>query len=236
MKKVIILVLLVALAVVGVAVLFLMPRETPETIRARLIPRELEELFLTFDSDGDRELDWTEAGAFYYWVEEYISYRYDDEHDPEGLGRLEAGAITQAELGDGRQGDDYWQKPMETVAEGYGDCEDMAILYLAFYRYWNVESYLAIVDADGDSVIDHAICIVWFSEEALEELVEDYGITNFYDFEGKKFVIVDSAYSDAFGFIGEICPWTGEPLPNEYIDFSLYDTKTLEDIFWEKWH
>jgi hypothetical protein len=35
-----------------------------------------------------------------------------------------------------------------------------------------VESYVAVVDADGDGVIDHALCIVKFSEEALRDLME----------------------------------------------------------------
>jgi hypothetical protein len=220
--------------ILALSVLIVIPMVTTQTM-TEIIPVELQTLFSIFDTDGDGEISWVEARVFYYWVEENIKYRYDDENDPDGLKLLEAGEITEAGLGDGREGDEYWQKPIETFNEGYGDCEDMAILELAFYDYWDIESYLALVDTDGDGQTDHAICIANFEEAAFEEFVESVGIADYYDFEGEKFVIVDNAYSDEYGFLGMTDPLTGEPIPDEEIDFTLYGTKTLEDIYYKWW-
>jgi FtsZ-binding cell division protein ZapB len=195
----------------------------------------LSPLFAKFDLDGDGILSWPESKAFFEWIKEHVKYRYDNENDPEGIEMLKAGCIRPEQLGDGRPGPDYWQRPTETVREGYGDCEDMAILATAFHKYWGVESYVAVVDVNGDGVVDHALCIVKFSEEALRELTEEQGITQFYPLNGSKFVVFDAAYSNAYGFIGTVDPITGEPIPEKEIDFSLYGVKTLEEIASERW-
>ena len=177
----------------------------------------------------------TEAMDFFYWVRQNIKYRYDDEQDPEGSLEFAAGLITKEQLGDRRDGGEYWQKPMETLIEGFGDCDDHAILHLAFYWHWGIEAYLAIVDVDGDGVIDHAICIVLFDEEAFNELVEYMGLVHFYEFHNQKYVIVDSTYSEEFGFIGRFCLITGEPLPPEIMDFGLYEVLMLEEVYLRRW-
>lgn len=230
----------IAASVLGAGIYFwvvplLFEEEIPVDWKREIITPDLQEFFSTFDLNKDQELSWYEAMKFYEWVEANVRYRYDDEYHPEGLRALKAGLTTREQLGDGRERGEYWQKPLETYVEGYGDCEDMAILHLAFYYYWGIESYLACVDVDGDGIIDHGICIIWIGEEALEELIEYQGLAHFYDFEGKKFVIVDSAYSDAYGFIGRVDPFTGEPLPKEAVDFTLYKTYTLEEIYRKWW-
>ena len=134
--------------------------ELPENWRVEVITPELEELFSAFDADQDGALSWEEGMAFYEGVKQNIAYRFDDEYDSDGLERLQAGTITREQLGDGREGDEYWQRPIETYNEVFGDCDDQAILHLAFYDYWGIGAYLAVVDVDGDGVVDHAICIV----------------------------------------------------------------------------
>ena len=199
-----------------------------------MIPLELANFFAGFDLDGDGELCLDEAGEFYYWVEDNVKYRYDDESDPDGLEQLKTGRITQAELGDGREGPEYWQNPIETYGEGYGDCEDMAILEHAFYKHWGIESCVAGVDVDGDGELDHGICIAGFEEEIFEELVEIQGVADYYEYDGSKFVIVDNAYSDEYGFVGKMDSFTGEPFPVEGVDF-LYEDYTVGEIYEMRW-
>jgi hypothetical protein len=200
-----------------------------------IITAQLQSLFNSYDSDHNHVLDWKEAMNFYKWVESAITYRYDDENDEDGQIALSYGWITDKQLGDGRPGVDYWQEPNETYTERYGDCEDMAILELALYTYYNMTCYLGEVDVDGDGEIDHAICIVACSEEAFQELVDLQGAVDYYDLDGTKFVIVDNAYSDAYGFVGTYDPVTGQPVPNQEVDFTLYETMTLEQIYNETW-
>jgi hypothetical protein len=196
-----------------------------------IITPELQTVFNPYDTDGNHTMDWKEGMNFYNWVESAITYRYDDENDEQGIQALYSGWITDEQLGDGRSGVDYWQKPAETYADRYGDCEDMAILELALYTYYNMTAYMGLVDVDGDGNIDHAICIVAFSEAAFQELVDQQGVVDYYELDGTKFVIVDNAYSDAYGFVGSYDPVTGYPVPNEDIDFTLYEAMTLEQVF-----
>ena len=58
---------------------------------------------------------------------------------------------------------DEWKLPWETLRDGYGDCEDMAILSLSILRNMGVESYMAverghvlvaIPDGDGYTYIE----------------------------------------------------------------------------------
>lgn len=39
---------------------------------------------------------------------------------------------------------DQWKLPWETLRDGYGDCEDMAVLGLSILRNMDVESYMAV--------------------------------------------------------------------------------------------
>ena len=92
----------------------------PEDWEAEIMTPELRAFFSAFDANYDNTLDWTEAMDFFYWVKQNIMYRYDDERHPEGLRYLRRGLITREQLGDGREGRNYWQKPMETLTEGLG--------------------------------------------------------------------------------------------------------------------
>jgi hypothetical protein len=84
-----------------------------------IVPSDLAAFFDEFDIDGNGELDLGESQDFFYWVEDNVVYRFDDENqqNPGGF-----------PVGDGRPGPEYWQTPYETWVEKAGDCEDMAII------------------------------------------------------------------------------------------------------------
>lgn len=192
-----------------------------------IIPSDLASFFDKFDFNGDGKISLNEGQEFFYWVEANIKYRFDDENDKKGLEWLRAGLITQAQLGDGRSGDEYWQKPYETFIERYGDCEDMAILEAAFYNYFGVEAYVAGVDVDKPGVVNHALCIAKIGDD-LDEYVNYLGKLNYYELDSKYFMFVDNAYSNAYGYI------SGETV-GVTVHFTLYERYTLEQICVELW-
>jgi len=164
-----------------------MPPVPPE-----IVPPDLAAFFDEFDIDRDGAIDLGEAEGFFYWVEANIVYRYDDE--------FEQTPIPGAPVGDGRAGPDYWQTPYETWAERAGDCEDMAILHVAFYNYFGISAYVATVSTKPNGVLDHAIAIVLIAS-APEEFADLLGGIVYYDLDGQYYMLVDSAYSDVFGYL-----------------------------------
>jgi|GEM_PF-6979572 len=89
-------------------------------------------LFDEFDFDGDGELCLDEAGEFYYWVEDNVKYRYDDENDPDGLKQLETGDINQAEFGDRRGGMNIGKNPLRHMGK--------AMVIVKIWLYWSMHS------------------------------------------------------------------------------------------------
>jgi hypothetical protein len=175
-----------------------------ENVSSHLITDEMAVLFEEFDINRDGELDIGEGQEFFYWVENNIEYRYDDEYELEPI----AGSI----IGDGRDGPDYRQTPMETLREALADCEDMATLEVAFYNYFGVEAYVVGVNADSANVLDHAATVVRIADdvetfqETLGEIVYyefDEGTTDIYGYEITPgvYMLVDNAYSDAYGYL-----------------------------------
>jgi hypothetical protein len=169
-------------------------------IPPELIPPNLAAFFDEFDVDRDGTISLGEGEAFFYWVEKHIVYRYDDENDPDGLKELEMGLTIPAQLGDGRPGTDYGQMPYETWTERLGDCEDMAILQVAFYNYFGISSYKATVATQPNGVLDHAIAIVLMGGSP-EEYRNLLGGLVHYEIDGKHYMLVDNAYSDVFGYL-----------------------------------
>jgi hypothetical protein len=180
------------------------PSSEYESAYSEMITPEMAEFFDAFDANQDGEIDVGEGQEFYYWVENNIQYRYDDEEELEPL----VGYV----VGDGREGVDYRQKPLETLNELYGDCEDMATLEQAFYQYFGVETYSVGVNAKVESVIDHAATIIRIAEDV--ETFRDYlGDLVYYEFEegdqdvygnpigAGAYMLVDNAYSDAYGYL-----------------------------------
>lgn len=190
--------------------------ETPYTYSEELLTH-----FESFDANGDGQLDIVEAETFYTWVEENIDYRYDDEDTPDPFPGLA--------VGDGRPGIHYQQTPDETFREGAGDCEDQNTLEVAFYNHWNITAYQALVNAETDVGIDHAIAIV-YAGETLEDLEELLGRYHYYRFEEDNhwgiqagyYFIVDNTYSDDFGWI------SGGIEPGK---FEIRDVQSLGGLF-----
>lgn len=176
-------------------------RDIPEIVEipavsSEIIPSDLAGFFEGFDIDGSGDIDLGEAEDFYYWIEDNIVYRYDDEN--------EQNPDPGYPVGDGRLGPEYWQTPHETWTEGAGDCEDMAILETAFYNYFGIAAYVAGVNAQDPEYSDHAICIVAIGGTP-EEFADLLGELEYYELEGWYtvvdgcYMIVDNAYSDTFG-------------------------------------
>ena len=184
----------------------------PQAMAGLLLSTELMTFFESFDEDMSFNISITEAETFYYWIENNIQYRYDDENEQDPA----PGSL----VGDGREGDEYWQTPEETYVERAGDCEDTAILYLAFLNFWNISSYLAIVDVDADGIVDHAVTL-FYAGDNIDEYTEYLGTVDYYVIDGHNYVMVDNAYSDKFGYIST------EITKNQ---FDIYGTWTLYDI------
>lgn len=162
-------------------------------------PPRVHELFASFDADGDEELDPEEAVAFYEWVETHVDYRYDGEDaEPE---------IEGTAVGDGREGTDYQQSPLETVDERFGDCEDTSVLHLAFYEHWGQTAYLGLTNTEKGDGITHATTLVRVDD--LHAYPEPEAGFHAYTFEADNehgvepgtYLIVDNTYSDTYGTI-----------------------------------
>lgn len=180
------------------------PRSVTTRISSELVSPELAKFFESFDVNQDGIIDIGEAEEFYYWVENYVQYSYDDEN--------ELNPIVGSFVGDERLGADYRQTPNETFEEGFGDCEDMATLEQAFYNYFGIEVYVVGVNAIDPNTIDHAATIVRISDDT-DEFADFLGELVYYDIgEGSAdifgnpitagvYMLVDNAYSDAFGYL-----------------------------------
>lgn len=185
---------------------------------------DLLQLFDGFDANADNEVDISEAKAFYFWIEDNIQYRYDDENEPN--------PVPGNPVGDGRDGDDYHQTPQETFQERLGDCEDQNLLEVAFYNYYGVDAYEAYVNAQDPNQVDHAIAIVRVAGTA-DEFSDLLGGLNYYTFEDGNeygippgvYMIVDNTYSQDFGFISDGVG-TGQ--------FRIFQIKTLGEELGEE--
>ncbi|MFC1755376.1 transglutaminase-like domain-containing protein, partial [Thermoproteota archaeon] len=193
------------------------------------VKEELAGFFDEFDADNNGRLSIGESEEFYYWVENNINYRYDDEEESQPI----VGTL----VGDGIEGYDYRQRPEETLVDEAGDCEDMSTLEQAFYIHFGIPAYVVGVNAEEPDVLDHASSIARISGNA-EEFQEILGDLVSYEFEqGDKdiygndiepgtYMIVDNAYSGALGYIsGGIEPGTFKihctiPLDKGYEDWN----------------
>ncbi|WP_456478482.1 transglutaminase-like domain-containing protein [Geoglobus ahangari] len=200
-----------------------------ESTSSELIPDSVAEFFESFDADRNGKLSIGEAQEFFYWVENNVAYRYDDEEAEN--------TIVGLEVGDGREGKDYRQTPAETLSEKAGDCEDMATLEVAFYRHFGIEAYVVGVDTSVPGIVDHAAAIVRIGDNA-EAFRETLGNLLYYELEGVRdvygneispgvYMIVDNSYSGAFGYIsGGVEEGT----------FTIYCIIPLERGYGEEWN
>lgn len=60
--------------------------------------------------------------------------------------------------------------PLETLADGDGDCEDTAILFVSLLKAMDISCKLAFVDTDDDGLPDHVLALVAVSNPLLSEL------------------------------------------------------------------
>ena len=195
-------------------------RDIPEIVEipavsSEIIPSDLARFFDGFDIDRSGDIDLGEAEDFYYWVEDNVIYRYDDENEQ----NPEPGYP----IGDGRAGPEYWQTPYETWTESAGDCEDMAILETAFYNYFGIAAYVAGVNAQDPEYSDHAICIVAIGGTP-EEFADLLGELEYYELEDGCYMIVDNAYSDTFGTLPDNVDLEGNFIVVEDEIYTLEET------------
>jgi len=192
-------------------------------------PKRVAEFFDGFDADGNGKLSIKEAQNFFYWVENNIAYRYDDEEAEN--------TVVGYKIGDGREGGDYRQKPIETLSERAGDCEDMATLEVAFYRYYGIEAYVVGVNSSSLNIVDHAAAMVKIGKNK-ETFRKVLGGLLYYEIEeGARmfmerrslgiYMIVDNSYSGAFGYINRgIKPRT----------YTIHSIIPLERGYGDEWH
>lgn len=192
---------------------------TAQPSMQEMVPPQLASFFNTFDQNLDNRIDIGESQVFFNWCKANLQYRYDDE----GTQNPAQGCP----VGDGKSGPEYWQKPIETYNERAGDCEDMAILNAAFYRYYGISAYVATVNAEGEQV-DHAVCIVKIGMTP-QEAADYLGGIVYYQLEDGCYMLVDVAYSNQFGRAGSSPGEASQLL--EAGRFSIQDRITLEEAY-----
>jgi len=203
---------------VGIILMLILPIITQPSME-EMVPPTLAAFFDTFDQNQNDAIDIAEAQTFFNWCEANVQYRYDDEQ--------QANPAPGIPVGDGRSGPEYWQKPIETYDEKMGDCEDMAILNVAFYRYHGISAYVATVNAEGEEV-DHAACVVKIGVSP-QEAAEYLGGIVYYELEDGCYMLVDSAYSNQLGSAGSDPGETSQLL--EEGRFTIEHLITLEKAY-----
>jgi len=217
-KKLLALASISVAVIIGLILVILLPIITQPSME-EMVPPTLAAFFDTFDQNQDDAIDISEAQTFFNWCEANVQYRYDDEQ--------QVNPAQGIPVGDNRPGAEYWQKPIETYQERMGDCEDMAILNVAFYRYHGISAYVATVNAEGEQV-DHAVCVVKLGATP-QEAADYLGGIVYYELADGYYMLVDSAYSNQFGSAGSNPGETSQLL--EGGKFTIEDLITLEDAY-----
>jgi PKD repeat protein len=125
----------------------------------------------------------------------------DDEFIHEALAFVQGAIRYQADP----PGVEHPLYPLETLADGHGDCEDTAILFVSLLRAMNVSCKLAFVDTNGDGTPDHVLALVAVSNQLLSELTCAGGVVSF-TWDDGTFVIAETAVDIGIYALG--CdPW-----------------------------
>ena len=82
--------------------------------------------------------------------------------------------------------------PLETLADGDGDCEDTAILFVSLLQAMDIQCKLAFVDTDNDTLPDHVLALVAVSSQLLSDLSCAVDIITF-TWDDELFVIAETA-------------------------------------------
>lgn len=181
------------------------PRGGPGAMGRAYVSPELAAFFAAFDANGDARLQRGEAFQFFAWVEDHVAYRYDDEGQPS--------PVPGVPVGDGRPGREYEQRPRETFAERFGDCEDFAALEVAFLRHWGAAAYLAEVNQRNPFEADHGVAVVRWGAAEQDAQGPTGALAHYTLRAGNPFgvppgvyVVLDHAGSDHFGRVSGAIP------------------------------
>lgn len=82
--------------------------------------------------------------------------------------------------------------PLETLADGQGDCEDTAILLVSLLRARGIPSKLAFVDTDNDRTPDHVLVFVAASPSLVADL-ECVGDATTFQWDGRTYALAETA-------------------------------------------
>ena len=125
----------------------------------------------------------------------------DDEFIHEALAFVQGAIRYQADP----PGIEHPLYPLETLADGDGDCEDTAILFVSLLKAMDVSCKLAFVDTNDDGSPDHVLALVAVSNQMLSELTCAGSVISFAWADG-TFVIAETAVDIGIYALG--CdPW-----------------------------
>ena len=112
----------------------------------------------------------------------------DDEFIQEALAFVQGAIRYQADP----PGVDHPFYPLETLADGHGDCEDTAILLVSLLQAMDIRCKLAFVDTDEDTLPDHVLVLVAVPDSLLSQL-SCYGESITFTWDDETFVIAETA-------------------------------------------
>lgn len=95
--------------------------------------------------------------------------------------------------------------PLETLADGAGDCEDTAILFVSLIQARGIPCKLAFVDASGDGLPNHVLAFVAVSDDLLRRLPCG-AASALFRWDGRTYALAETAADQ--GTYGLGCdPW-----------------------------
>jgi PKD repeat protein len=114
---------------------------------------------------------------------------------------------------------EYPRYPIETLVDGYGDCEDTAILYTSLVRTLGRGALMVVVDANKDGTVDHMVA--WVPVEA--SFVAAHPDRSFWEYEGRTYAFAETAVEGGYLPLG-VDPWG---LTESNID-TIYDVSRVD--------
>jgi len=125
----------------------------------------------------------------------------DDEFIHEALAFVQGAIRYQADP----PGTEHPLYPLETLADGDGDCEDTAILFVSLLQAMDVQCKLAFVDTNGDGTPDHVLAFVAIPNRMVSEL-ECAGDVTTFEWDNLTFALAETAVD--YGVYALGCdPW-----------------------------
>jgi len=112
----------------------------------------------------------------------------DDEFIHEALAFVQGAIRYQADP----PGVEHPLYPLETLADGDGDCEDTAILFVSLLKAMDIPSKLAFVDTDNDLTPDHVLVFVAIPPSMVADL-ECAGDVTTFRWDDRLFALAETA-------------------------------------------